>query len=91
MTTSEDFGKALRSAMTPQAVTLAIQGILKCTGSTASNVAASTVIQTAASTAMKAFLAPWCEALQLAYTAGSTIYAASGPVTEIGATYYYDK
>jgi len=87
--TSEDFGKALKSALTPQVVTLAIQGIINCTGSTASKVAASTVIQTALTTTMKAFLAPYWEIVQLAYTVGSTIYAASGPVTELSATYYY--
>ena len=88
-TTSEDFGKALASALTTQVVTGAIQTIIKCTGTTASDVAASTVIQTAASTTMKAFLAPWWEVIQMAYTAGSTIYAAKGPVTEIASTYYY--
>lgn len=88
-TTSEDFGKALASALTTQAVTGAIQTIIKCAGTTASDVAASTVIQTAASTTMKTFVAPWWEVIQMAYTAGSTIYAAKGPVTEIAATYYY--
>jgi hypothetical protein len=87
--TPEDFGKALKSALTTQAVTGAVESIIKCTASTASDVAVSTVIQTAVTTTMKAFLAPYWEIIQLAYTTGSTIYAASGPVTEIGTTYYY--
>lgn len=86
--TPAQLGQAMVTALTPQVITGAIQSVIKCTGSSATSIASSAVIQTAITT-MKEFLNPYWETIQLAYTWGSTIYAATIPITELAATWYY--